>query len=204
MRVEPFAETRSGRSIARMALLAIGLTFVLVATACSEGLSASGPRTELTADEVSDWLGRAAEVGLPCEESSALAGDALEAEEASNENAGTSMPIVAAAGQAIEECLALLDPDADHRWEGLRADWPEAGAAFRARVEALLAVDEAALLAAATNLDNRTLVGRLYDAARAADGSADDLEALVRSTAASVGLEIPAGETLYRWTPPNH
>ncbi|MFM8861936.1 MAG: hypothetical protein ACKOIA_05720 [Acidimicrobiia bacterium] len=184
--------------------MAAGLTIAVVAAACSDGLSASAKRSELTADEVSDWFGRASEALFPCEASSKAVGDALAAEAAINDSDLVSLPLVTAAGQAVEECGALLDTESDPLWDPLRTEWPGAGTALLARVRSLLAVDQAALVVAATNLDNRVLVGRQFEAARAADAAAAELETQIRAVAASVGVDVPSGETLYRWNPPDH
>ena len=192
----------AARSLARSAVIA-GLLVVAVLAAACDGKTSSRP-ADLGAEGVSDWFGRATQVLLPCEESSKLVGDALDAEEMSNDNAATSIPIVLAAGQAVEECTGVLDLQSDPQWEEFRNDWPDAGAALLARVQSLLSVDEAALLAAATNLDNRSIVGRLYEAARAADATALELEEQIRSVASSLGIDVPGGESLYRWNPPDH
>ncbi len=199
-----FPVQRDRRGSTGIAIVVPVLLVGVLVAACSGGRSDSTQRPELTAERVTAWFGETAEVLHPCEESSKLVGDAIRAEAESDAKNATSIPIMLAAGEAVEECTALLDTRSDPIWDGLRSGWPEIAAALSARVESLLAVDQAALTAAATNLDNRALVGRVFEAARVSDAAATELEELVRSAAASFGVEFPAGETLYRWNPPDH
>lgn len=199
-----FAVQRDRRRSARVAIVVPVLLVGALVAACSGGSSDSTQRPDLSADEVSRWFGQAAEVLLPCEESSKLVGDAIDAEESSEAKNTTSIPVVLAAGEAVEECTGVLDTRSDPLWDRLRSGWPDIAAALLTRVESLLAVDEAALVAAASNLDNRAFVSRVYETARVADDAATELEELVRSAAVGLGIDLPAGETLFRWNPPDH
>lgn len=190
------------RGIIRGAVAVGGLVVMAMVSSCSGSGTSGAP--SLSADEASDWFGRAGELVLGCEVSSEAAGVATWAHAAEIDGSDFSIPTVMAAGQAVEECLGTLDETHDQQWSDLLTQAPALAISLHGRVEALLAVDQAVLLAAANNFDNRAIVGDLFEKARAADAAATDLEQLVGSTAASFGVSLPDGPSLYRWNPPDH
>jgi hypothetical protein len=190
----------------RVILWAAGpLAVASMLTACSSSGSTASARPALTLEDATDWYANAAEVALPCQESSKAVDDALDATAASTEKSDTNLAVMLAAGQAVENCTIAPDSEAATQvLPGMDEIFPEGTSLLRQWIDAAAQTGRAALLAAATNLDSRRFVGALFDDQRRADDLAQQFEDLVATTAASLGVDPPTGETLYHWNPPEH
>lgn len=196
-------DIRSARRSVSAVLLVIGLG--LAAGACSSGPATAGPSSTPTPEAAVAWFGDAMELVHQCEQGVEAVVAAVRTFGASASGSSTSLDIVTAAGQAIESCT-VFDEDVARlqQWTTLASELPDLTASLQAWVDASLAAEVDALVAAATNADNRDLVGRYVDSARAADDAATTFEAQVRSLVSSLGVTVPDGELLVRWNPPDH
>lgn len=190
----------------RVILLAAGpLAAASVLTGCSSSGSTASARPALTLEAATDWYANATEVALPCQEANKAVDDALDVVATSTEKSGTNVAVMLAAGQAVENCTIAPDSEAATQvLPGMDEIFPEGTLLLRQWIDASAQTDRAALLAAATNLDSRRFVGALFDDQRRADELAEQFEDLIASTAEDLGVELPPGETLYHWNPPEH
>ena len=188
------------------ALGAILLGTVLISCSSTPSSKDSSPvPSSLTVEAATDWFGKASEFAHVCQSSSKAVGDAIASFAASGDSGETSIPILRAAGQAVEDCSG--DEDATHQRQlmsEMDPVFPEATALLREWVAAMTVADRAALVAAATNLDSRSFVGQAFDDQRAADEIADRFEGLISQAAMQLGVDAPSGEILYHWNPPEH
>ena len=183
-----------------VALIGVGLV------SCSSSNSANSPAPQsLTIESATDWFGKASELVYECQVDSKAAGDAVTTFANSPDSGETSVPIMLAAGQAIEDCI--ISPDSVDQLRLLSEMdplFPEATALLRQWIDEVVLVNRALLVAAATNLDSRQLVSEAFDSQHRADELADEFEQLIARTASDLGIEGPVGELLYHWNPPGH
>lgn len=172
------------------------------------GCSSSKPTTAapaLTVETGSDWYGRATEAAFACQQSTKAVDDALDVVASSAERSASSVAVMLAAGQAVEDCTISTDSERlDTMFREMDAIYPEGTDLLRQWLAAAAQADRDALLVAATNLDSRQFVGALFEDQRRADEIADQLEHLVATEAERLGVAAPTGETLYHWNPPEH
>ena len=192
----------------RLTAGAVGVALLMVVvTSCSSSSTESKPVAApvLTLESATTWYGRASEVAHPCQVSSKAVDDALDAAASESAKSDTNVPVMLAAGQAVEDCTISADSDTVNRLIAeMDPVFPDGTALVRQWIDAMAQADRDALLAAATNLDSRQFVGALFDDQRRADELADQFENLVATTAESLGVAPPTTETLYHWNPPEH
>ena len=193
----------------RMLTRALGVAafgFILISCSSGSSSSSSGPvPSSLTVESATDWFGKAAEYAEACQSGSKKVGDAIAAFAAGGDSGETSIPVVLAAGQAVEDCTG--DADETHQqqlMDEMAPVFPSATSLLREWIDAMTVADRAALVASATNLDSRSFVGQAFDDQRAADELADQFEQLIVQAAAKLGIDPPVGEILYHWNPPEH
>ena len=192
---------------AQVIVRVIGVALLgVVLLSCSSSTNAQGPvPRSLTIESATDWFGKASELVYECQVDSKAVGDAVTTFANSPDSGETSVPIMLAAGQAIEGCI--ISPDSVDQLRLLSEMdplFPEATALLRQWIDEVVLVNRALLVAAATNLDSRRLVSEAFDGQHRADELADQFEQLIARTASDLGTEGPVGELLYHWNPPGH
>jgi hypothetical protein len=197
------------RSRVMLGVLGITVLGVVSAGCSSSSTSTSGPASSgsetMTVDEATDWFGKATEVVHGCQEGSKAVGDAIQVFAASGDSGETSIPMVLAAGQAIEDCTITPDSvDQLQLFSEMEPVFPEATALAREWVDAMAVANRDVLVAAATNLDSRLFIGVGFDHQRDANAIADQFEQLIVDASTALGIAAPAGEILYHWNAPEH
>jgi len=182
------------------AVFSLCISALLVGAACSN--SSGSNRPSMDGEAAVNWFGEAMEAARPCQGSVEALGTAWKTAPSGPDE---SIPMLYAAGQGIEDCsIQVGDEERTKQWDDLMTQWPHATTLLRNWTEAVVATDYAALAAAATNLDNRPLVGELVSRFREADEIADAFEQAIREFAESLGIDVPAGDLLRRFDPPDH
>ena len=187
----------------------IGITLLgsVLAGCSSAPSSASDSPTpgSMTVDEASDWFGKAAEVVNACQTGSKAVGDAIQTFATSGDSGETSIPVVLAAGQAVEDCAIATDSTEQLQLLAeMEPVFPAATALLRQWIDAMALTNRDVLVAAATNLDSRTFVGKAFDDQRDADVIADEFEDLIAEASTTLGIAAPDGEIFYHWNAPGH
>ena len=191
--------------IGAAAPIALALAFTGCSSSSSDDDAARvGSDPAGSVEELVDWYGKVQEIVASCSHASAVADGALDGHSESPQAVDGSATAVMVAGQAVENCRFALTNGS----EPAATELPEAYAQVTTKVGEWLAVmgeaNRAAVVVAAGNMDSRPLVAELYGHQVAADGLADEIDALLRVEAEPLGIEVPEGLSLYRWDPPDH
>lgn len=188
---------------------ALAVATVGCSSSSSNSSSTSTPPNDATpADEEQfvDWLGKAGEISLACHEASRNTDGVLDGHSEVAQGEDHSVDAVMAAGQAVEHCgFAFEEEMALVSQAEMESTWTAGTVALAAWLDEMEATNRAAVLVAAGNMDNRHLVGELYELQASADTLAEEFEALVLEQAQAFGLEVDTeGLGLHRWDPPEH
>ena len=184
--------------------MAAVLTITAAAVACGgSGVGRTRAADPPSADEVSVWFPRIVDAIQPCDTASRRTRDAIYAFAAKSNGSDTDSTIISAAGDGFEQCSSDATPEL-HPQD--LSDVPPSMFPLIDRasawLEAMAAANEAILLAAASNLDNRNLVAIAFDRQDAADEANDAVVAEVVRLADALGVALPDGQRLMRWDPP--
>lgn len=200
----------AARTAIAASLVLLGGSTLIGCTSDSKADSATNETESVdapaSAEAFSDWVDHVGEVTTGCEESSAAVDAALDGTAELEEGEDPYNAALMAAGQGVESCRFALS-DANHLTTADTLDelWPEGTALIAEWLTAMSAANQSALVAAAGNLDSRTLVSELYQREREADDLAEQIEALVSTTAESFDLDLPEENlALHRWDPSTH
>ena len=102
----------------RLTAGAVGVALLMVVvTSCSSSSTESKPVAApvLTLESATTWYGRASEAAHPCQVSSKAVDDALDAAASESAKSDTNVPVMLAAGQAVEDCTISADSDTVNR-----------------------------------------------------------------------------------------